>query len=51
MGYEDEGKVTEFQVYIVSVSDTVESTDVSFAFICNTVNNEQTLFCNMKTGL
>jgi hypothetical protein len=51
MGYEDEGKVTEFQVYIVSVSDTVESADVSFAFICNTVNNEQTLFCNIKTGL
>jgi hypothetical protein len=48
MGYDDEDKVTEFKVYILSAGYKVESTDISFVFICNTVNNEQTLFCNIK---
>jgi hypothetical protein len=44
----DDPSVTE-KMFIVMFKEL--QTDISFAFICNTVNNEQTLFCNIKTGL
>ena len=47
MGFVREDQITEFQIYILSVGFSVQSIDIDFVFICNTVNDEQALFCNI----
>jgi hypothetical protein len=47
MGFVNEDQITEFQIYILSVGFRIESVDIKYVFICNTVNDEQALFCNI----
>ena len=48
MGSVEEDQVTEFQIYILATGFNVESIDINFIFIHNTVNDEQALFCNIE---
>ena len=48
MGQIDKDKTTEFQIYILSAGFRLETRDVNFIFIHNTVDNEQALFCNIE---
>ena len=47
MGFVNEDQVTEFQIYILSGGYILDSINIYFIFIYNTVNNEQALFCNI----
>ena len=48
MGPLDKDKITEFQIYILSVGCKIGQHDVNFIYIQNTVNGEQALFCNIE---
>jgi hypothetical protein len=48
MGFIEEDQITEFQIYILSVGFRVDIHNINFVFMCNTVNDEQALFCNIE---
>ena len=50
MGFVTEDQVTEFQIYILSVGFALDSININFVFIHNTVDDEQALFCNIANN-
>jgi len=48
MGFIDDDKITDFQLYVLSTGFNVNSYIVNFIFLHNTVNGEQALFCNIE---
>ena len=48
MGFIEDDQITEFQVYILATGFRLETMDVNFVYIHNTVNDEQALFCNIE---
>jgi len=44
----DNVKITDYQLYILRIRYAIDSRDIDFIFIHNTVNDEQVLYCNIK---